>query len=499
MKKKVLVSSMVGMVMLLGVSNLAPSPLTATKVEATEKTATQIWGDAKWYYNNKNYFNAVYYGGDAINKGYKGTDTATFMQNASQALFNSATESSNQKDYKLAYKHYNLLAITTGVPADLKKQGAKYAEISKRRDEDPVAANYFNQAQWYYNQESYYNALYYITKTIESGWNTDLIKQYVNDISAKMIEEAEYSITVDSKDITLKYSNKIIDNPYVPKAYKDKATKLKANLFDVNKLSANEKQLVARGYPIEDLIYLTNSEEQTLVSEDATYLKSEEVVDTDSNLNDVDPGDIPQNNSQVSLLATNTSGDLKNFSHKIIASQLPTLKSGSLKDEKRIRLSYNFTWYSSPVYTMTDRFAIVWNNNYQPYTKSANFEYTYYTKNGIYNGARSSGEDSVYEYAKGNMGGFWKFNIKGGMMNGKFINKHKGTASIVITKEKKIKETSSKVFYKSRYFHNVVKPVSGQLSAEASKGAAPSISITFESRYLKSNEYGKSITPKSNF
>ena len=440
MKKKVLASSVLGVAMLLGVSNIAPNPLSTAKVEAAEKTATQIWGDAQWYYNNKNYFNAVYYGGDAINKGYKGTDTTTFMQKSSQALFNSATTASNQKDYKLAYNQYNLLAITTGVPADLKKQGAKYAEISKRRNEDPVAANYFNQAQWYYNQESYYNSLYYITKTIENGWNTDLIKQYVNDISTKMVEEAEYSMTVDNKSITLKYSNAIIENSYVPKLCKDKATKLKNDLFDVNKLSSNEKKLLGKGYPIEDLIYLSNDQEQTLVNEDAIYTKPEEIGITESNLNDAETENISLTSSQVSVLTKKESGDLKNFSHKVTPSQLPTLKSGVLKGEKRVLLDYNFDWYSQPFYALSDKFALVWDNNYQPYTESAKFEYTYYTKNGIYTGVRSSGPDSVYKYPKGNLGAFWKFDIKGGMMNGKFINKHKGRASIIITKEKTIKE-----------------------------------------------------------
>jgi hypothetical protein len=74
------------------------------------------YAEAGWYFENGNYYNAVYFAGAAIAEGNKHPEVQDLMNRAAKALFDAA-ESKNPAD---AVNDYHLLATTKGVPADIK-------------------------------------------------------------------------------------------------------------------------------------------------------------------------------------------------------------------------------------------------------------------------------------------------------------------------------------------------------------------------------------------
>jgi hypothetical protein len=261
----------------------------------------------------------------------------------------------------------------------------------------------------------------------------------------------------------------------VPKDIKEQAIKNKSALLDPSNLSDSEKQLLKIGYPLEDLISLSTEQEKDLIAEGATYLNTEETGSTDSSIIDYNP----ELSTEIKLLSTKSSGSLKNFSHKLIISKLKTLSSGTFKGEVRLKLDYTFDWYEDPINNLTDKFAIGWDGGYTPDENSTKFKYVYYTSKGMYTGANSSGNDTTDKLVSNGVG--WKFDIKGGLMNGKLINKHHGEASVIVTNPK-----ANKIYARSKYFHQII-VVSGQLTV----GADASLGISFATHYNTSYQYGK--------
>jgi len=471
-----------------GIVSFSVSP--STKVEAAEKTALQIWGDAKWYYNNQSYYNSVYYGNDAIKKGYKGADKESFMQKAGQSLFNSATAASDKKDYKLAYKYYNLVATASGISAPLQKEGAKYAEISKMRAEQPEVAEYFNQAQWYLNQQSYYNALYFITRTIESGWNTPLIKEYVTTISTSLLEDAKYSVQVDNKQDALKSCEVLIQNPYVSTATKNAAAKLKLDILNPKNFSVTEKQLLTRGYPTEAIIALSTEQEKDLINEDATYIETKENEGTDSTFLEqptAEEGTAQTKASEASALSKSKvdyskdgKDGLKNFYQKIVVSKLKPAASGKYKGMPSVKLTYIIDWRETPILSFTDKLGLNWSKEYYADQDTSKIQYTYYTYKKKYVTAARSGRSSVSDIKKSGVG--WKYDIKGDDGRAYVIKHHVETNITLRNGNNKLES----FMYIGNYFHKRFKIGDGNLTF--GKGGAD-IGVTIGLGYSSSTPY----------
>lgn len=93
---------------------------TDIKDEATAKLASEVdstnYPVAGWYFDNGNYYNAVYFAGAAIAEGNIRPEVRDLMNRAAQNLFDAA----ETKDPADAVNDYSLLATTEGVPANIK-------------------------------------------------------------------------------------------------------------------------------------------------------------------------------------------------------------------------------------------------------------------------------------------------------------------------------------------------------------------------------------------
>lgn len=93
---------------------------TDIKEEATAKLASEVnstnYPEAAWYFENGNYYNAVYFAGAAIAEGNTRPEVQDLLNRAAQALFDAA----ETKDPADTVNDYSLLATTEGVPADIK-------------------------------------------------------------------------------------------------------------------------------------------------------------------------------------------------------------------------------------------------------------------------------------------------------------------------------------------------------------------------------------------
>ncbi|MGX6445252.1 Ig-like domain repeat protein [Neobacillus sp. K501] len=99
------------------------------KEEAQEKLKPVVvsakYNEAVWYFSVANYFNAVYFAGAALDEGDARTEVQELMKDSASKLLNAA-ETMTSEDAGYAYQ---LLASTTGVPADIRDSAE--AKLSK--------------------------------------------------------------------------------------------------------------------------------------------------------------------------------------------------------------------------------------------------------------------------------------------------------------------------------------------------------------------------------
>ncbi|REK76058.1 YHYH domain-containing protein [Paenibacillus paeoniae] len=89
---------------------------------------------ARWYYNQKNYVNAVLIADKKMKEGLaKNNHAVQFMKDAALKLSQQAYSAFASKDYENALKRYNVLANAEHAPADLKEGARKNAIITERR------------------------------------------------------------------------------------------------------------------------------------------------------------------------------------------------------------------------------------------------------------------------------------------------------------------------------------------------------------------------------
>ncbi len=134
------------------------------------------FGEAQWYNEHNNYYNAVSLAAAAISEGDTRTDVQALLNDAAQALLDS-TASMSSTDAENAYQ---LLSTTAGVPSDIKSSAdAKLKGIAE-----------FGDAQWYSEQQNYFNAVYYAAKAMADGDARTEVQTFLNDASKALFMSA---------------------------------------------------------------------------------------------------------------------------------------------------------------------------------------------------------------------------------------------------------------------------------------------------------------------
>ncbi|RJX41836.1 YHYH domain-containing protein [Paenibacillus pinisoli] len=92
------------------------------------------FANARWYYNQKNYVNAVLIADKKMKEGLAANKHAVqFMKDAALKLSQQAYSAYVEKDYANALKRYNVIANAEYAPADLKEGARKNALIAERQ------------------------------------------------------------------------------------------------------------------------------------------------------------------------------------------------------------------------------------------------------------------------------------------------------------------------------------------------------------------------------
>ncbi|WP_397334508.1 YHYH domain-containing protein [Paenibacillus sp. 1011MAR3C5] len=92
------------------------------------------FSNARWYFNQKNYVNAVLIADKKMKEGLAANSHAVqFMKDASLKLTQQAYSAFVNKDYANALKRYNVMANAEYAPADLKEGAKKNAILTERR------------------------------------------------------------------------------------------------------------------------------------------------------------------------------------------------------------------------------------------------------------------------------------------------------------------------------------------------------------------------------
>jgi hypothetical protein len=170
---------------------------TELKEEATAKLAVEVtstkYPEAQWYYENNNHYNAVHFAGAALDEGNTRPEVQALLNNAAQALLDAARTGS----LAFAGDAYTLLFSTTGVPTAIKEEAA--AKLAAE-----VTSTKYAEAQWYYENNNHYNAVYFAGGAIAEGNIRPEVQDLMNRASLALLNAAEAKDPADAvNDYTL--------------------------------------------------------------------------------------------------------------------------------------------------------------------------------------------------------------------------------------------------------------------------------------------------------
>ncbi|MGX4586980.1 hypothetical protein [Paenibacillus chitinolyticus] len=173
---------------------------------------------------------------------------------------------------------------------------------------------------------------------------------------------------------------------------------------------------------------------------------------------------------------------LSNFSESVTMS-LPSYSNGQVK----FIVDYNWDWNSAPVFTMTDKFGVAWNDNFVADQTTAKYSYRAFGQkliNGTwYDDEASTGTINSYVDPDPGKGIGWAVNLIAGFTHNNIAYttyRHKGWGQVSILRTN---NTSSTTAVKGQYFHQQM-VANGSLSFSAS---GPSIGISSSWAYDQSN------------
>lgn len=262
------------------------------------------YDEAVFYFDNNNFYNAVYFAGEALKAGDQRPEVQTLMNNAAKALLDSTAT----LDSASAANAYQLLSTTTGVPADIK--AAADAQLTSV----PTSANY-GLAQWYFDQKNYYNAVHFAGVAINTDHDTSAAAQtLLNNASQALIKEAGtltdltpaqngYQLLLDTAGVPdavkteaqKKFDNIVIyataqwydgnNNAYNAVYYAGAALDAGANYKDVTDLQAKASQALFDAAAAETNVTKAQNNYQLLV--DTTGVPSKIKTDAQTKLDNI--------------------------------------------------------------------------------------------------------------------------------------------------------------------------------------------------------------------
>ncbi|WP_045518817.1 Ig-like domain repeat protein [Neobacillus niacini] len=148
----------------------------AAQAKLTPEVNSPNYLEAAWYYDNKNYYNAVHFAGAAIAEGDTSAKVQELLNSAAQALVAAAPGKSSGE----AQNDYNLLISTTGVPTAIKEEAT-----TKLSSEVKYA-----EANWYYENSNNYNAVYFAGAAIEEGNARPEVQELLNNAAQALLNAA---------------------------------------------------------------------------------------------------------------------------------------------------------------------------------------------------------------------------------------------------------------------------------------------------------------------
>ncbi|MGN5650366.1 hypothetical protein [Bacillus sp. Brlt_9] len=151
-----------------------------------ESSVMKEFNDAKYYYANGSYYNAVHFGSIAVAKGLWLEEVTTFLKDASGKLSAQADQKANNKQYYEAINDYKKIIGAYGVPENIKQAAQKNMDSIYKE---------FTLADGYFKNSDYYNAVYYSTQALAKGLSEQKVVDLVNNSSTQLSMLADKKAT----------------------------------------------------------------------------------------------------------------------------------------------------------------------------------------------------------------------------------------------------------------------------------------------------------------
>ena len=159
---------------LLATSDGVPASI---KQDAADSMATsENLGQARYYLDQSNWYNAVYYLALEMQSN-DSTGVSAMMEYAAAKLQQQAqSATASQGSFTQSYGAYDLLANTANVPVSIKQDASKSIDVS---DSD------YGNALWYLNQSDYANAKYYLQQVAAKGNDSTGVNALLTYVNGK--------------------------------------------------------------------------------------------------------------------------------------------------------------------------------------------------------------------------------------------------------------------------------------------------------------------------
>ena len=116
-------------------------------------------GQAWFYYDQNNLYNAVYYLNQEAVSGNGSTGLVALMEFVATKLQEKAKTETKQGNFSGAYTDYQLLATSASIPASIKQDAAN----------SMISSGNLGQAWYYIAQSNWYNAVYYVALEMQTN------------------------------------------------------------------------------------------------------------------------------------------------------------------------------------------------------------------------------------------------------------------------------------------------------------------------------------------
>ncbi|QHW33951.1 hypothetical protein GZH47_26240 [Paenibacillus rhizovicinus] len=176
---------------LLSASSAVPS---AVQTDATQSLSTSPnMGEAWFYYNQNNLYNAVYYLNEEAVSGNASTGCVALLEFVATKLQEKAQSETKLGDFSGAYMDYQLLAASAGIPASIKQDSANSVSTSEN----------LGQAWYYLDQRNWYNAVYYLALELQANASTGV--SAMMEYAATQLQQQAQSATASQGSFTESY------------------------------------------------------------------------------------------------------------------------------------------------------------------------------------------------------------------------------------------------------------------------------------------------------